>query len=164
MNMSFTFYHCINNNNENKATKQFVYECLKDQPIWRSLRFWTAAFFDAVQSERAKNLLPHFHQMNRMNKPLRMQTQAEIREENAFQENITFGQLGSVENHYSSFMVLTQVNVVLYPGIHFSCDIYPSCYSDTQNLHSQHARIWSFKATLPGLPAETVNDCKSTQR
>lgn len=97
MNMSFTFYHLVNqnsssNNNENKVVKQFVYECLKDQPIWRSLRFWTASFFDAVQTERAKNLLPR----NRMNRPLRMQSQAEIQEENAFQENITFGQLGSV--------------------------------------------------------------------
>ncbi|KAL3858732.1 hypothetical protein ACJMK2_008990, partial [Sinanodonta woodiana] len=34
--------------------KTFLYSCLKEQPIWQSLRFWNAAFFDAVQTERAR--------------------------------------------------------------------------------------------------------------
>ena len=96
MNMSFTFYHIVNNKkkeDKDVATKQYLYECLKEQPIWRSLRFWTAAFFDAVQSERCKNLVP------KSKRPLKMQTKEEIQEECSFQENITFGQLGSVFYH-----------------------------------------------------------------
>lgn len=38
--------------------KHFLYSYLKEQPIWQSLRFWNAAFFDAVQSERARKPLP----------------------------------------------------------------------------------------------------------
>lgn len=34
--------------------KNFLYSFLRDQPIWQSLRFWNAAFFDAVQLERSK--------------------------------------------------------------------------------------------------------------
>ena len=29
---------------------------MRQQPIWHSLRFWTAAFYDAVQSEREHRL------------------------------------------------------------------------------------------------------------
>ena len=38
--------------------KHFLYSYLKDQPIWQSLRFWNAAFFDAVQYERARRPVP----------------------------------------------------------------------------------------------------------
>lgn len=31
---------------------------LRDQPIWHSLRFWNAAFFDALQCERANKPIP----------------------------------------------------------------------------------------------------------
>ena len=36
------------------AEKNFLYSFLCDQPIWQSLRFWNAAYFDAVQCERAR--------------------------------------------------------------------------------------------------------------
>lgn len=38
--------------------KSFLYMFLKDQPIWQSLRFWNAAFFDAVQCERSRRPMP----------------------------------------------------------------------------------------------------------
>src|SRR6218665_3416742 len=40
-----------------RTTKHFLYSFLKDQPIWQSPRFWNAAFFYAVQQERASKPL-----------------------------------------------------------------------------------------------------------
>ena len=37
--------------NNHKAEKIYIYQALRYQPIWRSLRFWNAAFFDAVNTE-----------------------------------------------------------------------------------------------------------------
>ncbi|XP_055597120.1 uncharacterized protein KIAA0513 [Uranotaenia lowii] len=57
MNMCFTFYHDI-------AVpgcapyREYLYTYLRDQPIWHSLRFWNAAFFDALQTERKHRPVP----------------------------------------------------------------------------------------------------------
>ena len=32
---------------------QVLYGYIKDQPVWNSLRFWTAAYFDLLYQERA---------------------------------------------------------------------------------------------------------------
>ncbi|KAG1681264.1 hypothetical protein GQR58_011909 [Nymphon striatum] len=47
MNMAFTFYY-----KDYSGKKEFILEYLKDQPIWHSLRYWNAAYFEAVQTER----------------------------------------------------------------------------------------------------------------
>ncbi|XP_029463904.1 uncharacterized protein KIAA0513 homolog isoform X2 [Rhinatrema bivittatum] len=39
---------------EKKGEKIYLYSHLKQQPIWHTLRFWNAAFFDAVHCERRK--------------------------------------------------------------------------------------------------------------
>ncbi|TNN53043.1 hypothetical protein EYF80_036736 [Liparis tanakae] len=39
---------------EKKGEKVYLYTHLKQQPIWHTLRFWNAAFFDAVHCERKK--------------------------------------------------------------------------------------------------------------
>nr|XP_008523036.1 PREDICTED: uncharacterized protein KIAA0513 homolog isoform X2 [Equus przewalskii] len=39
---------------ERKGEKIYLYTHLKQQPIWHALRFWNAAFFDAVHCERRK--------------------------------------------------------------------------------------------------------------
>ncbi|XP_008052468.1 uncharacterized protein KIAA0513 homolog [Carlito syrichta] len=39
---------------ERKGEKVYLYTHLKQQPIWHTLRFWNAAFFDAVHCERRK--------------------------------------------------------------------------------------------------------------
>ncbi|KAM6063896.1 uncharacterized protein KIAA0513 homolog isoform 3-T6 [Theristicus caerulescens] len=39
---------------EKKGEKIYLYMHLKQQPIWHNLRFWNAAFFDAVHCERRK--------------------------------------------------------------------------------------------------------------
>lgn len=39
-------------------SREYLFSYLTDQPIWRSIRFWNAAFFDAVQCERANREIP----------------------------------------------------------------------------------------------------------
>ncbi|KPM07327.1 hypothetical protein QR98_0058180 [Sarcoptes scabiei] len=72
-------------NNSKKITEihqeQYLYEILRDQPIWRQIRFWNAAFFDAVISERA-----NFYENNRDPSNRFYDWQ--------FHANLTFGQLG----------------------------------------------------------------------
>ncbi|CAG2168456.1 unnamed protein product [Oppiella nova] len=89
MNMCFTYYHenYSQSSHASRPHKQYLYYVLREQPIWRSLRFWNAAFFDALQSERAHRPPPTQRQLNTFN------TQ-DITDENKFQQNITFGQLG----------------------------------------------------------------------
>ncbi|CAG2115335.1 unnamed protein product, partial [Medioppia subpectinata] len=76
--------------------KQYLYYVLREQPIWRSLRFWNAAFFDALQTERSNRPTPTQRQLNQYNKQ-------DITDENQFQQNITFGQLGAFTHNMHSF-------------------------------------------------------------
>ncbi|XP_055712028.1 uncharacterized protein KIAA0513 isoform X2 [Phlebotomus papatasi] len=57
MNMCFTFYHEITVPGI-EPYREYLYIYLRDQPIWHSLRFWNAAFFDALQCERAHRPVP----------------------------------------------------------------------------------------------------------
>lgn len=66
--------------------REYLYTHLRVQPIWRSMRFWTAAFFDAVQCERAARPVPS------RSKSLDRETIAA--EDRKYQANIVFGQLG----------------------------------------------------------------------
>lgn len=49
MNICFTIY-----SQPEEKGKVYLYEAVRSQPIWQSLRFWNAAFYDALQYERAK--------------------------------------------------------------------------------------------------------------
>ncbi|KAL5022880.1 hypothetical protein ScPMuIL_002035 [Solemya velum] len=90
MNMCFTFYHeTILGSN---AFKNFLYSYLREQPIWQSIRFWNAAFFDAVQCERSRRPMTTREDGN-----------ADQRDDRRFQENITFGQLGTFSCNMRSF-------------------------------------------------------------
>ncbi|RWS26929.1 uncharacterized protein B4U80_03309 [Leptotrombidium deliense] len=82
MNMCFTYYCRLGS-----SGTHYIYHYLREQPIWRSLRFWSAAFFDAVQCEKAKR--PTLSRKQRS-----CLSDADIQEEIKFQQNITFGQLG----------------------------------------------------------------------
>ncbi|CAH8575591.1 unnamed protein product [Heterobilharzia americana] len=53
MQLSFTLYHENVSSNE-IAEQKYLYVLLKDQVIWQSMRFWNAAFFIALQKERAE--------------------------------------------------------------------------------------------------------------
>ncbi|XP_054164620.1 uncharacterized protein KIAA0513-like [Oppia nitens] len=100
MNMCFTYYHesytQLSAHTSSRCHKQYLYNVLREQPIWRSLRFWNAAFFDALQCERANRPTPTQHQLIRYNSQ-------EMTDENKFQQNITFGQLGAFIHNMHSF-------------------------------------------------------------
>ncbi|KAK2156011.1 hypothetical protein LSH36_224g07006 [Paralvinella palmiformis] len=91
MNMCFTFYHEVHPPT-GPTLKHFLYSYLKDQPIWQSLRFWNAAFFDAVQYERARRPVP--------TRGTGKEGQVDDRH---YQENITFGQLGTFTCNMRAF-------------------------------------------------------------
>ncbi|XP_052008133.1 uncharacterized protein KIAA0513-like isoform X3 [Xyrauchen texanus] len=78
--------------------KIYLYTHLKQQPIWHTLRFWNAAFFDAVHCERNKRS-PTTRRTAEEEKDEREKwchmTQEEKDDSSRFDENITFGQLGT---------------------------------------------------------------------
>lgn len=90
MNMCFTFYYETRHGKQRQ--KNFLYSYLREQPIWQSLRFWNAAFFDAVQNERAR-------------KPVCTSEDGHDsqNDDSMFQENITFGQLGTFTCNMRAF-------------------------------------------------------------
>ncbi|CAB3364557.1 Hypothetical predicted protein [Cloeon dipterum] len=93
MNMCFTFYY------ESKGPppmRQYIFTVLKDQPIFHSLRFWNAAFFEALQGERSVRPVATREDV------LNNQMEA-ITDERAYQENITFGQLGTFTSNMHAF-------------------------------------------------------------
>lgn len=67
--------------------RQYVFSVLRDQPIFHSLRFWNAAFFEALQCERSARPVATRDDVasNRLEA---------LTDERTYQENITFGQLG----------------------------------------------------------------------
>lgn len=86
MNMCFTFYHEVDVPGC-EPFREYLSAYLRDQPIWQSLRFWNAAFFDALQCER-------LHRPVVTREEVRQNRLEAITDERQYQENITFGQLG----------------------------------------------------------------------
>ncbi|KAG1684579.1 hypothetical protein GQR58_009384 [Nymphon striatum] len=91
MNMAFTFYY-----KDYSGKKEFILEYLKDQPIWHSLRYWNAAYFEAVQTERENKPMITSYEIGHC-------TPEDIIEDKCFQENITFGQLGAFTFNMQAF-------------------------------------------------------------
>uniref|UniRef100_A0A8C5PZI7 KIAA0513 n=1 Tax=Leptobrachium leishanense TaxID=445787 RepID=A0A8C5PZI7_9ANUR len=81
---------------EKKGEKIYLYTHLKQQPIWHTLRFWNAAFFDAVHCERRKRSPTTRDKWYHM-------TQEERDDSLQFNENITFGQLGTFTHNMVAF-------------------------------------------------------------
>ncbi|XP_068267350.1 uncharacterized protein KIAA0513 homolog isoform X2 [Nyctibius grandis] len=81
---------------EKKGEKIYLYMHLKQQPIWHNLRFWNAAFFDAVHCERRKRSPTTREKWCHM-------TQEERDDSLRFNENITFGQLGTFIHNMLAF-------------------------------------------------------------
>lgn len=86
MNMCLTFYHEVKGP-ESESFQVYLSTYLRNQSIWKKLRFWNATFFDALQCAR-------------MQKPILTQQDVlsgdatVINDEERYQENITFGLLG----------------------------------------------------------------------
>ncbi|KAM5262516.1 uncharacterized protein KIAA0513 homolog isoform 2-T2 [Ctenodactylus gundi] len=81
---------------EQRGEKVYLYTHLKQQPIWHTLRFWNAAFFDAVHCERRKRSPTTREKWCHM-------TQEERDDSLRFNENITFGQLGTFTHNMLAF-------------------------------------------------------------
>ncbi|XP_015432647.1 PREDICTED: uncharacterized protein KIAA0513 isoform X1 [Dufourea novaeangliae] len=94
MNMCFTFYHEVEVPGL-EPYREYLYTHLRVQPIWTSMRFWTAAFFDAVQCERASRPVPP--------RPKSLDQEAIAVEDRRFQANIVFGQLGTFTCNMHAF-------------------------------------------------------------
>ncbi|XP_076388330.1 uncharacterized protein KIAA0513 isoform X1 [Megachile rotundata] len=94
MNMCFTFYHEVEVPGL-EPYREYLYTHLRVQPIWTSMRFWTAAFFDAVQCERASRPVPP--------RPKSLDQEAIALEDRKFQANIVFGQLGTFTCNMHAF-------------------------------------------------------------
>ncbi|XP_043675505.1 uncharacterized protein KIAA0513 isoform X2 [Vespula pensylvanica] len=94
MNMCFTFYHEVEVPGL-EPYREYLYTHLRVQPIWTSMRFWTAAFFDAVQCERALRPVP--------SRPKSLDQEAIATEDRKFQANIVFGQLGTFTCNMHAF-------------------------------------------------------------
>ncbi|XP_033226164.1 uncharacterized protein KIAA0513 isoform X2 [Belonocnema kinseyi] len=94
MNMCFTFYHEVQVPGV-EPYREYLYTNLRVQPIWTSMRFWTAAFFDAVQCERAARPVPH--------RPKTLDQEIVATDDRKFQANIVFGQLGTFTCNMHAF-------------------------------------------------------------
>ncbi|XP_067905112.1 uncharacterized protein KIAA0513-like isoform X4 [Heterodontus francisci] len=81
---------------EMKGMKIYLYMHLKLQPIWHTLRFWNAAFFDAVHCERRKRSPTTREKWCHM-------TAEERDDSHRFNENIAFGQLGTFTHNMLAF-------------------------------------------------------------
>ncbi|XP_070687093.1 uncharacterized protein KIAA0513 homolog [Pempheris klunzingeri] len=81
---------------EKKEEKVYLYTHLKQQPIWHTLRFWNAAFFDAVHCERKKRSPTTREKWCHM-------TQEEREDSSKIDENIAFGQLGTFTHNMLAF-------------------------------------------------------------
>ncbi|KAG8201209.1 hypothetical protein JTE90_019848 [Oedothorax gibbosus] len=95
MNMCFTFYYECKQDGR-APSREYLFSYLTDQPIWRSVRFWNAAFFDAVQCERANRQIPTRDELGEYSAD-------DLRDEKNFQENIFFGQLGTFTYNMYAF-------------------------------------------------------------
>lgn len=81
---------------EKKEDKVYLYTHLKQQPIWHTLRFWNAAFFDAVHCERRKRSPTTREKWCHM-------SQQERDDSSKIDENIAFGQLGTFTHNMLAF-------------------------------------------------------------
>lgn len=121
MNMCFTFYHEVEVPGC-EPYPEYLYTYLKDQPIWHSLRFWNAAFFDALQSQRAHKPVPPTNASVKEAKDQGSKSESlpqsendqtsvassiinemELEDDKQFQQNITFGQLGTFTCNMHAF-------------------------------------------------------------
>ncbi|XP_066589703.1 uncharacterized protein KIAA0513 isoform X2 [Prorops nasuta] len=100
MNMCFTFYHAVEVPGL-EPYREYLYTHLRVQPIWTSMRFWTAAFFDAVQCERAARPVPP--------RPKSFDQEVIAAEDRKFQANIVFGQLGTFTCNMHAFGLSRQL-------------------------------------------------------
>lgn len=91
MNMMFTYYH-----EHTPDQKTYLYTLLKEQEIFKSIRFWTSAFYESLLIERKNHPLfkEHREQPDKISNEQRA-------EEQELSKNITFGLLTSFIHNMS---------------------------------------------------------------
>ncbi|XP_037038066.1 uncharacterized protein KIAA0513 [Bradysia coprophila] len=118
MNMCFTFYHEIDVPGC-APYHEYLYHYLRAQPIWQSLRFWNAAFFDALQCQRVhRPVVPTSNRISKDQVSIKSASSEssnandnetedyhidELKEDQQFQQNICFGQLGTFTCNMHAF-------------------------------------------------------------
>uniref|UniRef100_A0A8C2WZK0 KIAA0513 n=1 Tax=Cyclopterus lumpus TaxID=8103 RepID=A0A8C2WZK0_CYCLU len=107
---------------EKKGEKVYLYTHLKQQPIWHTLRFWNAAFFDAVHCERKKRSPTTREKWCHM-------TKEERDDSSKMDENIAFGQLGTFTHNMLAFGLSKKL-----------CNDFLKKQAVIGNLHEDH--IW----------------------
>lgn len=91
MNMMFTYYYeqnCDKTSSADLKPKTYLYTLLKDQQIFKSIRFWTSAFYESVVMERSNHSVFVDRDKGKLSNERR-------NEELDCSNNITFGLLGS---------------------------------------------------------------------
>lgn len=89
---------------EKKGDKVYLYTHLKQQPIWHTLRFWNAAFFDAVHCERKKRSPTTSGPQDQDEREKWCHMSQQERDDNSkIDENIAFGQLGTFTHNMLAF-------------------------------------------------------------
>lgn len=91
MNMMFTYYYepnCDKGAPVSAKPKTYLYTLLKDQQIFKSIRFWTSAFYESVVTERSNHPVFVDRGQGKLSNEKR-------NEELDCSKNITFGLLGS---------------------------------------------------------------------
>lgn len=87
---------------------EYLYHYLREQPIWQSLRFWNAAFFDALQCQRLHRPVPASIDKSKDQVSVKSTSTTSspnpndnddfnidvFKDDQLFQQNISFGQLG----------------------------------------------------------------------
>ncbi|XP_055299700.1 uncharacterized protein KIAA0513 isoform X2 [Sitodiplosis mosellana] len=120
MNMCFTFFYEVEVPGC-EPYREYLYTYLRYQPIWQAIRFWNAAYFDAVQSERSHRPIPQTitvkiesdssdEDLSSGAKSVQrhlardVQTNLDmIKDDQEFQRNICFGQLGTFTCNMHAF-------------------------------------------------------------
>lgn len=145
--------------------REYLYHYLRAQPIWQSLRFWNAAFFDALQCQREHRPVPTSNNKSKDQISIKSTTSTAsnpndndtedfdidvLKEDQKFQQNICFGQLGWVWVHLcGSVSEMLKLWIVLLYST-FTCNMH--AFGLSQELCTEFLRKQSVIANLsPGL-------------
>lgn len=88
LNMSQTFYRKKRNASTGEETQEYLQQYLRDLHVWKDIRFWEGAFFDALSYERKKSEWNDKKKWRYLDQEQRAEVVVQ-------HENMVFGLLGS---------------------------------------------------------------------
>jgi len=144
---------------------EYLYHYLRAQPIWQSLRFWNAAFFDALQCQRVHRPVPTSNRKSKDQISIKSTSTAssnandnetedyridELKEDQQFQQNICFGQLGWEHLSVMTPKIVANLTLDFHIGRTFTCNMH--AFGLSHELCMEFLRKQSVIANLsPGL-------------